>query len=265
MNEYKPAEEVSGLAAESEPRTYAEQTEVEFLGRRFQALDLSREISPEIPVYPGHAKIAFWTHLSHEESKLRLGDSPFSYTIKGLVMCDHVSTHVDAISHLNRERQDLTIDRFPLEYCFTAGVWLDLSEAPPRTHISLDMVRRAMERAGLDRLPERGSLLYYTGVQRHWDDAMTFNTQYPGLDEEASRWILDQGVVNVLTDAVSTDNPADPSYPNHRVHAEYLISHTEVVNNIERIPMHSGFWVVMLPLRLVGLSGSPARVVALWE
>jgi kynurenine formamidase len=29
--------------------------------------------------------------------------------------------------------------------------------------------------------------------------------------------------------------------------------------------MHSGFWVVMLPLRLVGLSGSPLRIVALWE
>jgi kynurenine formamidase len=29
--------------------------------------------------------------------------------------------------------------------------------------------------------------------------------------------------------------------------------------------LHSGFWVVMLPLRPVGLSGSPLRIVALWE
>jgi kynurenine formamidase len=253
------------LAIREEPRTYTEQTEVEFLGRRLHALDLSREISPDIPVYPGHAKIAFWDHLTHEESKLRLGDSPFSYTVKGLVMCDHVSTHLDAISHLNRSRQDLSIERFPLEYCFTEGAWIDLSAAPPRTHITLDMVKRAMDQAGLERLPERGSLLYYTGAQRNWGDAMTFNTQYPGLDEEASRWILDQGVVNVLTDAVSTDNPADITYPNHMVHAEYLVNHTEVVNNIERIPVHWGFWLVMLPLRLVGLSGSPARIVALWE
>ncbi len=36
-------------------------------------------------------------------------------------------------------------------------------------------------------------------------------------------------------------------------------------NNIERIPHHSRFWVVMLPMRLVGLSGSPLRVVTLWE
>jgi kynurenine formamidase len=244
---------------------YSEQTQVTFFGRRLSALDLSREISPDIPIYPGHAKVAFWDHLTHEESKLRLGDSPFSYTVKGMALCDHVSTHLDAISHLNAARQDLSIETFPLESCFTEGAWIDLSEAPPRTHITLDMVRRAMDAAGLDRLPDGGTLLYYTGAARSWDDAMTFNTQYPGLDEEASRWILDQGVVNVMTDAVSTDNPADITYPNHRVHAEYLVNHTEVVNNIDRIPIHTGFWVVMLPLRFVGLSGSPVRVVALWE
>jgi kynurenine formamidase len=253
------------VSASRTARTYREQTEISFLGRRLQALDLSREISPDIPIYPGHAKVAFWEHLSHAESKLRLGDSPFSYTVKGLVMCDHVSTHLDAISHLNAERPDLSIETFPLENCFTEGAWIDLSAAAPRTHIGLDAVRRAMEAASIERLPEGGTLLYYTGAARSWNDSMTFNTQYPGLDDEASRWILDQGVVNVMTDAVSTDNPADLTYPNHRVHAEYLVNHTEVVNNIDRIPLHSGFWVVMLPLRFVGLSGSPVRIVALWE
>jgi len=253
------------VSATRTAKTYSELTEVRFLGRRYHALDLSREISPDIPIYPGHAKVAFWDHLTHEESKLRLGDSPFSYTVKGMVMCDHVSTHLDAISHLNADRQDLSIETFPLENCFTEGAWIDLSAAPPRTHITLDMVRQALEKAGVERLPEGGALLYYTGAARNWNDHMTFNTQYPGLNEEASRWILDQGVVNVMTDAVSTDNPADINYPNHRVHAEYLVNHTELVNNIDRIPLHSGFWVVMLPLRFVGLSGSPVRVVALWE
>jgi kynurenine formamidase len=253
------------VTARSQPATYSELTEVSFLGRRFTALDLSREISPDIPIYPGHAKVAFWTHLSHEESRLRLGDSPFSYMVKGMVLCDHVSTHLDAISHLNRDRPDLSIDTFPLQHCFTEGVWVDLSAAPPRTHITLEMVRRAMAAAHLERLPEGGSLLYYTGAQRLWSDHMAYNTQYAGLDEESSRWILDQGVVNVLTDAVSTDNPADLTYPNHRAHAEYLVNHTEVVNNIERIPVQSDFWVVMLPLRFVGLTGSPVRIVALWE
>ena len=253
------------MAVKQEPQTYRDETEVNFLGRRLHALDLSREISPDIPVYPGHARIAFWDHLTHEESKLRLGNSPFSYTVKGLVMCDHVSTHLDAISHLNRERQDLSIETFPLEKCFSEAAWIDVSQAPPRTHITLEMVKRAVEVAGIKQLPEGGSLLYYTGAQKLWNDHAAYNTQYAGLDEQATRWILDQGVINILTDAVSTDNPADTTYPNHMVHAEYLINHTEVVNNIERIPFHSGFWIIVMPLRFIGLSGSPVRVIALWE
>ena len=69
------------------------------------------------------------------------------------------------------------------------------------------------------------------------------------------------GIVNVLTDAVSTDNPADLSYPNHRIHAEYLVNHTEVVANIDRIPVHAGFSVMVVPLRLVPQETSAVRAI----
>jgi hypothetical protein len=49
-------------AHENEPHVV-----VELLGRRSHVLDLSREISPDIPIYPGHAKVAFWWHLTHDE------------------------------------------------------------------------------------------------------------------------------------------------------------------------------------------------------
>jgi kynurenine formamidase len=252
--------------ATRQPRTYNELAEITFFGKRVKVLDLSREISPQIPVYPGHMKVAMWDHLTHAESRLRLGDSPFrGYAVKGIAFCDHDSTHIDAIFHFNEDRPDLTIETFPIESCFTEGVWIDVSDVPGRTHITLERVRRAMDEAGVEGLPAGGSLLYHTGAARKWDRPLEFVSQYPGLDEEASRWILDQGVVNVLTDAVSTDNPADLGYPNHLVHAEYLVNHTEVVNNIDRIPLHQGFSVMVIPLRLVGCTGSPVRVFALWE
>jgi kynurenine formamidase len=248
------------------PVPYSELTQITLLGRRLTVLDLTHEISPDIPVYPGHMKVAMWDHLTHDESLMRIGETPFGgYAVKGMSMCDHDSTHIDAISHFNRDRPDLSIEAFPLEHCFTDAVWIDVSDVPPRTHITLEYVRRALDEAGVERLPRGGSLLYYTGAARNWNDAKTFVTQYPGLDAEASRWILDQGVVNVLTDAVSTDNPADSAYPNHTAHAEYLINHTEVVNNIDRIPSHEGFGLLVIPLRIVGATGSPVRVLAVWS
>jgi kynurenine formamidase len=254
------------VAAARTYRTYRETAEISLLGRRLQVLDLTREISPDIPVYPGHMKVAIWTHMTHEESRLRLGDTPFrGYAVKGISLCDHDSTHMDAISHYNPDRPDLGIDRFPIEKSFTDAVWIDVSDVAPRTHITLDRVRRAMAEAAIDELPRGGSLLYYTGAGELWDDHLAYVSRYPGLDAEASRHILDAGVVNILTDAVSTDNPADPTYPNHTACAEYLVNHTEVVNNINRIPMHRGFAVMVVPLRLVGCTGSPVRVFAVWE
>jgi kynurenine formamidase len=247
-------------------RRYAEQAEITLFGRRLGVLDLTRELSPEIPVYPGHMKMAMWDHLTHEESRMRMGDTPFrGYAVKGLSLCDHDSTHMDAISHFHADRQDLSIEQFPLEHMFTEAAWIDVSDVPPRTHITLERVRRAMDEAGIERLPAGGTLLYYTGAARLWGEALRFVSEYPGLDAEASRWILDQGVVNVLTDAVSTDNPADVTYPNHTAHAERLVNHTEIVANIERIPVHSGFTLMVAPLRLVGATGSPVRVLAMWE
>lgn len=229
-------------------------------------LDLTREIGPAIPVYPGHMKVAIWPHLTHEESRLRMGDTPFrGYAVNGIAMCDHDSTHMDAVYHFNPDRPDLTIDRFPVERCFTEACWLDVSDVPPRQQITLERLRHAMSEAGVDRLPVGGTLLYYTGAAKLWDDHLAFVSRYPGLDEASSRFILDAGVVNILTDAVSTDNPADLSYPNHSVCAEYLVNHTEVVNNIDRIPVHQGFSVWLAPLRLVGGTGSPVRIFALWE
>jgi kynurenine formamidase len=251
-----------------EPRPYSERAEITLLGRKLQVLDLTRELSPEIPVYPGHMKVAIWDHLTHAESKLRIGETPFTgYAVKGIAFCDHDSTHMDAILHFNPDRPDLSIDAFAIENSFTDAIWIDVSDVASRTHITRARVESAMADAKIDRLPDGGTVLYYTGAAKLWEagDALGYVSQYPGLNSEASRFILDSGVVNVLTDAVSTDSPADPSYPNHTAHAEYLVNHTEVVANIEKIPMHSGFAVMVIPLRLVGCTGSPVRVFAVWE
>jgi kynurenine formamidase len=245
---------------------YRDEVDAEILGRRMRVLDLGHDISPDIPVYPGHMKVAMWTHLTHAESRMRIGDTPFcGYSVTGISMCDHDSTHMDAVSHFNADRQDLSIEQFPIEKCFTKGVWIDVSDVAPRTHITLDRIKRAMDEARIDRVPEGGSFLYYTGAAKLWSQGLKYCSEYPGLDENASRWILDQGVSNILTDAISTDNPADKSYPNHSLCGTYLVNHSEAVNNIDRIAHHSGFWVICTPLRFVGASGSPMRIFALWE
>jgi kynurenine formamidase len=246
---------------------YRDEVDIELLGRRVRILELSREVSTTMPVYPGHVGVAFWEHLTHEQVRRhRLpADSPFrGYAVRGFVGSEHVSTHVDAVWHFNPDRPDLTIDRLPWEHLITPGAWIDVSDVPPRAHITLDRVQRALEAEQVELRPGM-TLLYYTGVGELWDEPFAFLSDFPGLDKEASEWLLDQGLVNVATDAVSTDTLADLGYPNHRTHAERLVVHTENVANINRIPRHLGFDVGFFPLRLVGGTGSPCRAIALWE
>jgi kynurenine formamidase len=248
-----------------EPAIRQEQEVLELFGKKIVALDLGREISPEMPHYPGHMKTAFWWHLTHAECKMRLGETPFGgYGVKGIVMCDHVSTHVDAVYHFNKDRPDLTVDTISLQNLVTPAAWIDLSFVPPRSHITLTQVREALGAAGVT-LSSGMTLLYDVGVHDSWNDAPTYVSQYPGLDAAATEWILDQGVVNVGTDATSLDNPADMAYPNHTIHGQRLVMHTENLTNITKIPCHDGFYFAMFPLKFQGLTGSPVRAFALWE
>lgn len=245
---------------------YAPHVIVDLLGRKTHVLDLSREIGPDIPIYPGHAKVAFWWHLTHDEVKRSRihPESRFEgYAVKGMTLCDHVSTHIDAVYHFNRDRPDLTVDRLPLETLITPAAWIDLSAVPARTHITAAHVQQALAAAGVSLRPGM-TLLCYTGAAERWGDRVRFNSEYAGFDEEASRWLLDRGLVNLCTDAPSTDNPADSRYPNHLVHGERCVPHTEIMANINRIPRHDGFYVMILPLRFQGLTGSPVRALALW-
>lgn len=246
-------------------RSYQPTGTLHLFGKRLRYLDLTRELSDDMPVYPGHMKTSMWWHLTHEECVMRLGDTPFEgYGVRGLVTCDHVATHVDAIYHFNKHRPDLTAEKIPIEFMITPAVWIDVSEAPRPGHITLDMVKRALDRAEA-RLEPGMTLLYYTGISEFYDRPEIFLTKYPGLDRAATEWILDQGVVNVCTDALSTDTPVDVSYPNHTLHGQRLVNHTENVANINRIPRHKDFYWAMFPLRLKGATGCPVRALALWE
>lgn len=254
------------MGAITETTRYQDTEVLDVFGRRMRVLDLGHELSDDIPVYPGHMKVASWWHLTHEESLMRMGDTDFwGYGVRGMSLCEHVSTHVDAIFHFNPNRPDLTVDTIPLSTMITPAAWIDLSFVEPRTDISLDQLQRALHEAEVT-VQSGSTLLYYTGVESSWTtDPKTLLTQYPGMGEEASRWLLDQGIVNLCTDAISTDNPVNLHYPNHRAHGERLVVHTELVANITKIPVHQGFWFVMLPLRFVGMTGSPIRPLALWN
>lgn len=227
--------------------------------------DLSHEISPNIPTLPGHLKTVMWRLLSHEDCiKSGLTKAPYSYQTTGIMICDHTSTHVDALNHVGLEPDARSIDQLPFEWFITPGVWLDFSHKAPNAYITRADVQEALEETGVKVRPG-STVLIHTGWYKKWNSQWEYAKNYPGLDRGSTEYLNDLGAINIGADAFSTDSYYEVAQnkvqPMHMVCRERGIMNMENLKNIDKIPKHD-FWFFGLPLKFAGAAGSPIRAVA---
>lgn len=242
------------------------QTTMNFMGRRCVMTDLSQGISPSDPTFAGHQRVVMWDHLTHEETqKLGLTKPPYSYRVVGFTMCDHSSTHVDAINHIVPEPGARAIDQLPLEWFMAPGVWFDFSYLEPAAYITKKDVDEALQRTGVQIQPQ-SVVLSHSGWYKKWHSRFEYIKDYPGFDREAMEYLNDLGAICVGQDAPSIDSHAEVArvkiQPAHIVCREREILNIENMANIDLIPSHE-FWFVGLPLKLHNATGSPIRAVAI--
>jgi kynurenine formamidase len=242
------------------------QTTINLLGQTCTVTDLSHTISPEDPTFAGHQRVVMWDHLTHEETqKLGLTKPPYSYRVVGFTMCDHSSTHVDAINHVVTEPGARSIDELPMEWFMAPGVWFDFSYKEPEAYITAEDVEQALEETRATIQPQ-SVVLYYTGWYKKWNSRFEYIQGYPGLDRGATEMLVDLGAVLIGADAPSIDSYAEVSrvkvQPAHIVCREREMLNIENLANVDMIPAHE-FWFVGLPLKLNNATGSPFRAVAI--
>lgn len=225
-------------------------------------LDLSQEIYQGMPVYQGHLKTVIWTHATHEETA-RNFDSGFSFTSNGVLLCDHGPTHVDALKHLDPSPDALAIDQMALGVFYGPATCVDVSHAAPRAYISRAEVEAAVERDYVDVRPG-DIVLFYTGTFTRLGGMPEYSLDYPGLDESASQWIVDNGVKTFGVDSPSPDNPISRTYPVHMMCRKHGITHYENLANLDQV-VGKRFTFAGFPLRFRGGTGSPVRAVAILD
>jgi len=230
-----------------------------FTGR---IVDLTQEIYQGMPVYPGHLKTVIWTHLSHEECRRQLGTN-FSYETRGILLCDHGPTHIDAVSHLSRDPDAESIEHLALEKCITEAICLDVSDMPQRTQFGADKIKEELKRWGLE-IREGDTVLFHTGQYERYYGKPEYMTEYPGLNREATEFIIDKGCVNFGVDSASPDMWHDKSYPCHSVCAQRSVTHIENLCNLDKL-VGLRFTFIGLPLKIRDGTGSPIRAVAIVE
>ena len=184
----------------------------------------------------------------------------------------HNSTHVDAPWHYNSTiggRPAKRIDELPLEWFHAPGVRLDFTHKADGDAVTAEQLADALDRAGHD-LRALDIVLVHTGRDAFYGQR-DYMGRGPGVTAEATRWLHERGVRVMGIDAWGWDRPlhlqaADAVagtgrfWEAHQAGLEY--SQIERLCNLGALPA-TGFVVSCFPLRLVGGSAAPARVVAL--
>ena len=225
-------------------------------------IDLSQEIYQGMFVYPGHLKTVVWEHHSHEETRKNF-EGGFSYQSRGLLFSDHGPTHVDALSHLDPRPEALPIDQMSLDLFYGPATCIDVSHKEPQTYITADDLDKAASRSGVE--IRRGDiLLLYTGTYNRYHGSRDYLSQYPGLDEVGSNWLVERGVKTFGVDSPSPDNPISRTYPCHMMCRARGITHYENLANLDQL-VGKRFTFAGFPLRIRNGTGSPVRAVAILE
>ena len=225
-------------------------------------IDLSQEIYQGMFVYPGHLKTVVWEHHTHEET-VKNFEGGFSYQSRGLMMSDHGPTHVDALSHLDPRPEAPPIDQMALDLFYGEATCIDVSHIEPQTYITADELDIVTSRSPVE--IRRGDiLLFYTATYNRYHGTREYLSQYPGLDESGSDWLVERGIKTFGVDSPSPDNPISRTYPCHMMCRKQGITHYENLMNLDQV-VGKRFIFAGFPLRIRGGTGSPVRAVAILE
>ena len=161
----------------------------------------------------------------------------------------------------------------PLERCIGPGVVLDLSHKANDDPITVADMEAALAASGAT-LTDRTIVLIRTGRDRLMDTKAFWKTG-TGMSAAATEWLLDRGVTVMGIDQWGWDLPfraqiaksratgdASLFWEAHRVGQRRPYWHMEQLTNLDALPA-SGFEVAVFPLKIVGASAAPARVVAI--
>jgi kynurenine formamidase len=224
-----------------------------------EIIDLSQEIFPEMPVFPGLPEVKMAAHIAHETPE----GGEIAPAVHRLEMGEHTGTHVDAINHMAAQYRGQSIDTMPLEMFYTEGICLDLSHKGLQALIEPADLESALAAGGLGIKPGDTVLLYTDHYRRAFG---TVDWQHgPGISAAAARWL---GGHRIAAFGVETASPGVRHVSNQEVHhicGEMGFTHYENMVNLHQLVGRGRFRFIGLPLKIRGGTGSPVRAVAVFE
>ena len=228
-----------------------------------EIIDLSQEIYPGMPVFPGLPEVKMNVHISHEQWDDIVDSDEITPAVNRLELGEHTGTHVDAISHMARQYREQSIDRMPLTLFYTEGICIDLSHKSLRELIEPAELEQALSEASLAIKPGDTVLLYTDHYRRAFGTASW--SDGPGISAEAARWLGQQKIAAFGVETMGTGVLKVSNREVHYICGEMGFTHYENMVNLHQLVGRGRFRFIGLPLKIRGGTGSPVRAVAVFE
>jgi kynurenine formamidase len=188
-----------------------------------------------------------------------------------IAMSEHTGTHIDAPFHFDRD--GATIDQVaPDALLLRPYKKFDLSAGNPQPGELIDAaaLAAAAQRGGFT-LQVGDVAIVEMGWDRHWPSEpgdSFWGRNEPGLAEDACRYLVEAGVAAVASDTAGCDvSCVDGEIGSGHGHSSWFLPRgilvVEGLRGLAKVP--SSGLIVALPLRIAGGTGSPVRVLLLYE
>ena len=210
---------------------------------------------------------------SFELKRLSYGktDAGYFYAANSFCTPEHGGTHFDAPIHFAEGRW--TVDQVPVKQLIGPGVVIDVSRQAsgnPDYRLSTEDVRRWEAAHGT--IPQAAIVLLRTGWGKRWPDQKRYlgddtpgdasHLHFPSYGKEAAEFLVTARKVGALgVDTASIDYGPSTDFIVHQIANGANVPGLENIANLEELPQQ-GAWIIALPMKIAGGSGSPLRIVA---
>jgi kynurenine formamidase len=226
-------------------------------------LDLTHPLSPAFPIWPGPTN--FPIKVTNTATVAKDG-----YYANKWELVEHHGTHLDAPSHF--ALKGVTAEKLEASSLIVPAVVIDLRERAARNAdavVTIDDIK-AWEKAH-GRLPKQCGVFLNSGWDAKAGDARAFLGQdrsktlhFPGFSKEACEFLLmEREVAGLAVDTLSLDFGATTDFAVHRLWLGAGRWGLECVANLSKLPPAGATVFVGAP-KVIGASGGPTRVLAVW-
>ncbi len=208
-------------------------------------IDISLQISPRLPVWPGDPVVWMERAMKMEEGA--------AANVTALQFGAHTGTHMDASFHFIPNGRK--IDQIPLDEMIGRAQVVRVAD-------NINLITRELLMQ-LEIEPGMKRILFKTRNSNIWrEQKLEFDTNYVGLDAGAARYLVEIGIRLVGIDYLSVapyNNQVD-------THTILLGAEMIILEGLDLSEVEAGIYTLLcMPLKLEGADGAPARAALLCD